>query len=597
MNTQFVLGFVSFVCVMFFSAAHAFSQDADGKSSPFEQVRWVGDEPDVFPEVLVGGVWYRPVLLESIEVKRILVMCEQHWPGKMQRRFEEDLVEAVALMGQTLPHRVSLSLIRVSDGERVEFQDVEMSKDNRKAILLGNRGRGDEIPRAYIDRGEAVKDIEEFGARLKDQFAYLHLKGIDLDAELAIVRDGLADRVSTVELASELHRVISLFGDGHASVRSPVERGASLYPPFLLVETEKGIAAILPDRAGFLQEDRPYIRAIDGVSVEQWLDLVQPWIAHGSGQLIRYRGLRALCDIELLRRRLGLNESDVLVCTMAVDHADSEPVDIEVAMIQERPINGQWPRRQTGVIENRIGYLRLGRMDNKLVGHLRDAMNQFRDVDGLVVDVRGNGGGSRGLLIAFAGYLMGHADQPWVANIARFVRSDRFDADHLQSRSMYRQNDERLTQSQRDSIDVFDTTFVPEWDEADGFSQWHYLVLERTGHEDEYFFSKPIVVLSDAGCFSATDIFLGAMSTHPRVTIMGSASGGGSARSQRFMLGQSLIKVQCASMASLRADGRLYDGRGVEVDIEVLSQPTDFLINGSDTVLDAAVKYIDDLIE
>ena len=47
-------------------------------------------------------------------------------------------------------------------------------------------------------------------------------------------------------------------------------------------------------------------------------------------------------------------------------------------------------------------------------------------------------------------------------------------------------------------------------------------------------------------------------------------------------------------MASFRADGRLYDGRGVEVDIEVLLQPTDLLLNGSDTVLDAAVKHIRD---
>ena len=92
---------------------------------------------------------------------------------------------------------------------------------------------------------------------------------------------------------------------------------------------------------------------------------------------------------------------------------------------------------------------------------------------------------------------------------------------------MYRQDDKRWTDAQRDSVDAFAEGFVPEWDEEEGFSEWHYLVLDRTGHADEYFYSKPIVVLSDAGCFSATDIFLGAMAMHPRVTIMGSASSGG----------------------------------------------------------------------
>lgn len=594
MNTQGAVrvGLVAFIfwCVLFLTASRAFSQDAEDKSSPFEQIRWVDDQPEVF----VDAVWYRPIAVEGVAVDDIFAMCEQRWPGKMRKRFGEDFVEAVALMGKTLPPRVSLSLIRVSDGERVELQDVEMSGDNRRAILLGNQGRGDEIVRAYIDRDEAIKDIAEFEMRLKDQFAYLNLKGIDLGAELAVVRDGLGDRVSTVELASELHRVLSLFGDGHAGVRTILEKRASLYPPFLLVETEMGVVAVRPDRTGFLREDRPMIRAIDGVSIEQWLEFVRPSIPQGSPQLIRRRGLGALREIESLRRDIGHEASDVLVCTMARDQADSEPIDIEVKMTDDRPTYGQWPRRKTGVIEDGIGYLRLGRMDDGLIDHLRDAMSQFRETDGLIVDVRGNGGGSRGLLIVFAGYLMGPDDQPWIGNVARYVRSDRFDEDHLEARSMYRQDDERWTDAQQDSVDAFAEGFVPEWDEEEGFSEWHYLVLGRTGHAEEYFYSKPIVVLSDAGCFSATDIFLGAMATHPRVTIMGSASSGGSARSKRFTLGHSLIKVQCASMASFRADGRLYDGRGVEVDIEVLLQPTDLLLNGSDTVLDTAVKHIRD---
>ena len=42
-------------------------------------------------------------------------------------------------------------------------------------------------------------------------------------------------------------------------------------------------------------------------------------------------------------------------------------------------------------------------------------------------------------------------------------------------------------------------------------------------------------------------------------------------------------------MASFRPDGRLYDGRGIEVDVEVLPAPEDFLRAGGDAQLEAAL--------
>ena len=143
------------------------------------------------------------------------------------------------------------------------------------------------------------------------------------------------------------------------------------------------------------------------------------------------------------------------------------------------------------------------------------------------------------------------------------------------------------------AIDVAARRFEPEWTLPDGFSEWHYLVLDRTGHPDEYWYDRPVVVISDAGCFSATDIFLGALAMHPRVTLLGAASSGGSARSQRFRLSNSGIEVACASMASFRPDGRLYDGRGVEVDVEVPADPGDFLFGGGDRRLSAAMRLLD----
>ena len=261
-------------------------------------------------------------------------------------------------------------------------------------------------------------------------------------------------------------------------------------------------------------------------------------------------------------------------------------------MSADRPIYGDWPRRESGIIDENIGYLRIEKMDDRLIPHIETSMDNFRDTDGLIIDVRGNGGGTRLPLIVLAGYLLSPDEEPWIGNVARYRLSDRFGRSHLNARYMYRADDPRWSDTQRAVIKALADTFKPEWDHAEGFSDWHYLVLDRTGSDKEYFYDKPVIILSDANCFSATDIFLGAFAGRPRVTLMGSPSGGGSARSQQFELRNSGIEVRCASMASFRPDGRLYDGRGIEVDIEVGADPQDFIHSGQDSVLKAAIEQI-----
>ena len=98
------------------------------------------------------------------------------------------------------------------------------------------------------------------------------------------------------------------------------------------------------------------------------------------------------------------------------------------------------------------------------------------------------------------------------------------------------------------------------------------------------------MVLQDGGCFSATDVFLGALKGWPRVTLMGEASGGGSGRARRYRLAHSGIEVRLSSMASFRPDGRLYDGAGIAPDVRVEATVAD-LLGRSDTVLDAAIAH------
>ena len=69
------------------SLASLVPQDVDDKSSPFDGLRWSGDQP----EVQVDGTWYKPVAIDGIGVEEILIVADGWSPGR-EKRFAEDLV-------------------------------------------------------------------------------------------------------------------------------------------------------------------------------------------------------------------------------------------------------------------------------------------------------------------------------------------------------------------------------------------------------------------------------------------------------------------------------------------------------------------------
>lgn len=76
------------------------------------------------------------------------------------------------------------------------------------------------------------------------------------------------------------------------------------------------------------------------------------------------------------------------------------------------------------------------------------------------------------------------------------------------------------------------------------------------------------------------------------MTLLGSASGGGSARVQGAELPESGLSLRLASMASFQRSGLLYDGNGVRPDVIVDPEPGYFLNGGTDNILEAALARL-----
>ena len=603
MRYGFILSVV--VTTMLWFASSAPAQKHPQKASPFDGIRWVDEQP----QVQVGEDWYLPISIDGVQISRIIEKCQQRWPGQLHKRFAEDLMEAMSLLGEEPESQVSLRLKPLDDSPEMVLEKVSNNRAKRQK-LREDRDRTPTPVRpapTWLSKQQVEEEIASFSAALRDQFAYLHLKGIDLDEaiEQEVARyysRGLPTRMPPVDLVMILQRVLMRYGDGHADVSTNSFRFGESEPfiPFLLGERDGRVVAFRSDRSALLDEEYPFLVSLDGRPIDECIEEWIPSVAAGSPQLIRRRAMGLLREVSMWRRiGAGGGFGDIerrMHRPFAVELVSTDgnkTRTLQLKPTDEKPRYGTWPRSESRLLDENLGYLRLPRMDERALQEIYRWMPSFRDTDGLIVDVRGNGGGSRAALLALAGFLLDDGESPWVGNFAVYRKSSKFDNDHLANRLMRRLDDDQWTEKQRSVIGKAFASFKPEWQvPAKDFSDWHALLLDRTGHPQEYPYRKKVVILSDAGCFSATDIFLGALEIHPRVTLVGTASSGGSARSQRFILPHSLIKVKCASMASFRPNGKLYDGNGVEVDIEVHPDPSFFTAGGLDAALRVAAEYL-----
>jgi C-terminal processing protease CtpA/Prc len=314
-------------------------------------------------------------------------------------------------------------------------------------------------------------------------------------------------------------------------------------------------------------------------------------VPKGSLGYVKRHALRHLRNIQHWRRVMGLPRDVPLRFELQSESRDVSEV-ANLAVTERMPQYGVWPRSESRVLKENIGYLRLSAMDDDAIGEIQRRMAEFRETEGLIVDVRDNGGGSREALRWFASYLMDEDDPPRIVNCAKYRLYAGFPEDHLASRFLYRAAAPEWTDAEGAAIAALQKSFRPGWEPpAAQFSDWHYMILNRLDHRGIYHYSKPVVVLMNAKCFSATDVFLASLKGWPRVTLLGTPSGGGSARAETYRVADTPIFVRLGSMVSFMPNGELFDAKGVQPDVIVEPEP-DYFIGRSDKTLEAAEKLI-----
>jgi len=173
---------------------------------------------------------------------------------------------------------------------------------------------------------------------------------------------------------------------------------------------------------------------------------------------------------------------------------------------------------------------------------LEDMLQRARDAQGLIIDVRTNAGGSDAVALAFAGRF---TRRPIVGSYVR-INTDVPDVEMPLART----------------------------------------VAPRGGWQ----FTRPVVVISGRGGFSATETFVAAMRTLPQVTVIGDTTGGASGNPATFALGNGW-QFTVPRWMEYGPDKQPIEWRGVPPHITIAWTPSQY-DSARDPLIDAAVGLL-----
>ena len=448
--------------------------------------------------------------------------------------------------------------------------------------------------------GEKLRaDVDFLELVLANVYSYADRRGADWRGALDALRASIGDGLPIDTFLLRLRRLLTLFGDPHTAVRTTYHGGMPRgHAPYLPVPDGRRVLALKPDRSGFLDPECRYLAAIDGVTISEWLRVAGFDVPRASPQFAWRATVHALDQIDYLRTELGLPLTNAVSFTLVtVDSSKTNIVTLAITNSFAASRRDANPASTNRILDGGIGYLRIAGMaaDQRSLDRLDEAMEKFRETRGLVIDVRGNGGGSQDTIKTILPYFLSPGAPMKIINVAAYrlpVKLPEQCAEGylgLFGRGLHPVTSSTWTDVQRKQITTFLNSFLSEWKlPPDKFSAWHVMAISPDTNPKAYPYTNAVVVLMDPGCFSATDNFLGALKGQPNVTLLGKPSGGGSGRMTSYTLPNTGLALSICQMASFRANGDLFDGRGVAPDVVLEPRPEDHLANGADSVLEAA---------
>ena len=372
--------------------------------------------------------------------------------------------------------------------------------------------------------------VEEFWQKLSATYPALEYKGISgrewIEPTLERVRQVKDDQ----EFYGLLLELIASLNDTHTRIFSYPGQPSLDSPPVFLNQVEGNVAVIRADESTGLKPGDVLV-SIDGKPVADCLATKLKRVC-GSTERARVRGA---CG-QLLSGPPGST------VTIQVRTADQS---IRQLTLQRTRMGGfmSEPVLSSRRLSDSLGYIRISQWGGAdLAGQFDRALEEFKETRGLVIDVRGNGGGSDALADEVNGRLI---DQPVVS-----------------------------------SIDF--------WRES-GTDQFHK-TIGRVQPRGPWTYRGRVAVLIDEGCASACEHFVSGIEAMKRVLIVGTPTNGAGGGPTVLTLSDG-TRFAVSRALGLRANGIVFEGHGIPPHIFSTPSLAD-LRDGRDAALDIAKNWI-----
>ncbi len=418
------------------------------------------------------------------------------------------------------------------------------------------------------------KDLREARKLIDEQWSFKLFKpgAVDLDAAFREL-EPLAKRAKTPEeCAKVLARFMAKLRDGHSRLQYFPDLDYTA--PLIVIRSQRERLSKIPGRrpkvhAYVFARDTTdevlktipvgsEILSVDGVPTDSAYRTLMNYVSGSTGQWKDYMCDRQLLlgpegsELELAYREPGGARKTVTIRRPIADSLKDLPEEVR-AMLGWK--NEAYSKR----LEGGWGYIRYTSFSRgsleRTVELFDEALDSVFDAPGLIIDLRGNGGGYVEALTQIIG---------------RFIT-------------------ERATIGYYNIRTPGEETIVPVYDDLTGsLTSKPRLYAKPRGKT----YTGPVVILIDRRCFSACESFTGGMQGIGRALVIGpEPSGGGSG----FVSGLKLPSGAVISFSWTVAwllNGKQIEGNGVTPDIRVRERPRDWAV-GRDRVLERAIRALE----